>query len=158
MTFASVDGQGRPRDAHALYYPPAGAHTAPEGELPPLLVVIHGGPTGQASPVPALGLQYWTSRGFGVVDVDYGGSTGYGRAYREQLQGAWGIVDVADCLAAARALADEGWRMWIPDNTGADVEIGGQLVRRYSLRRWVGPGPEPDGAWVGPPPRLAQVR
>lgn len=58
----------------------------------------------------------------------------------------------------ARALADEGWRMWIPDNTGADVEIGGQLVRRYSLRRWVGPGPEPDGAWVGPPPRLAQVR
>ena len=48
--------------------------------------------------------------------------------------------------------------MWIPDNTGADVEIGGQLVRRYSLRRWVGPAPEPDGAWVGPPPRLAQGR
>ncbi|MFC5142432.1 S9 family peptidase [Actinomycetospora rhizophila] len=108
MTFASVDGAGRPRDAHALYYPPARTHSAPAGELPPLLVVIHGGPTGQASPVLALGLQYWTSRGFGVVDVDYGGSTGYGRAYREQLQGAWGIVDVADCLAAARALADAG--------------------------------------------------
>ncbi len=108
MTFGSVDREGAPRDAHALYYPPSGAHAGPEGELPPLLVVIHGGPTGAATPVLAVGLQYWTSRGFAVVDVDYGGSTGYGRAYREQLQGAWGIVDVADCLAAARALADAG--------------------------------------------------
>ena len=108
MTFASVDADGGPREAHALYYPPAGAHEGPDGELPPLLVVIHGGPTGAAVPVLAVGLQYWTSRGFGVVDVDYGGSTGYGRAYREQLQGAWGVVDVADCLAAARALADAG--------------------------------------------------
>ncbi len=108
MTFGSVDGEGTPREAHALYYPPSSAHAAPEGELPPLLVVIHGGPTGAAVPVLAVGLQYWTSRGFGVVDVDYGGSTGYGRAYREQLKGAWGIVDVADCLAAARALADAG--------------------------------------------------
>jgi dipeptidyl aminopeptidase/acylaminoacyl peptidase len=108
MTFASVDGDGEPREAHALYYPPAGAHEGPDGELPPLLLVIHGGPTGAAVPVLAVGLQYWTSRGFGVVDVNYGGSTGYGRAYREQLQGAWGIVDVADCLAAARALADAG--------------------------------------------------
>ncbi|MEJ2863125.1 S9 family peptidase [Actinomycetospora flava] len=106
MTFASVDGAGRPRDAHALYYPPAG--DGPRDQLPPLLVVIHGGPTGQAAPVLALGLQYWTSRGFGVVDVNHGGSTGYGRAYREQLKGAWGVVDVADCLAAARALADAG--------------------------------------------------
>ena len=106
MTFASVDGDGAARDAHALYYPPAGE--GPDDELPPLLVVIHGGPTGAAAPVLAVGLQYWTSRGFGVVDVNYGGSTGYGRAYREQLQGAWGIVDVADCLAAARALADAG--------------------------------------------------
>ena len=108
MTFTSVDAHGGPRDAHALYYPPSAAHSAPEGELPPLLVVIHGGPTGAAAPVLAVGLQYWCSRGFGVVDVNYGGSTGYGRAYREQLQGAWGIVDVADCLAAARALADAG--------------------------------------------------
>ncbi|MEJ2866701.1 S9 family peptidase [Actinomycetospora sp. OC33-EN08] len=105
MTFASVDGDGNPREAHALYYPPSGTV---EGELPPLLVVIHGGPTGAAAPVLSVGLQYWTTRGFGVVDVNYGGSTGYGRAYREQLQGAWGIVDVADCLAAARALADAG--------------------------------------------------
>jgi dipeptidyl aminopeptidase/acylaminoacyl peptidase len=108
MTFPSIDGAGAPRTAHALYYPPAGARTGPDDELPPLLVVIHGGPTGNATPVLAVGLQYWTSRGFGVVDVDYGGSTGYGRAYREELRGAWGIVDVADCLAAARALADAG--------------------------------------------------
>jgi dipeptidyl aminopeptidase/acylaminoacyl peptidase len=108
MTFASVDAAGSPRDAHALYYPPSGPHRGPDGELPPLLVVIHGGPTGAAAPVLAVGLQYWTTRGFGVVDVNYGGSTGYGRAYRQQLAGAWGIVDVADCLAAARALADAG--------------------------------------------------
>ncbi|NYD34231.1 prolyl oligopeptidase family serine peptidase [Actinomycetospora corticicola] len=104
MTFPSVDGDGNARDAHALYYPPSGSVSGP----PPLLVVIHGGPTGAATPVLAVGLQYWTSHGFGVVDVNYGGSTGYGRAYREQLQGAWGIVDVADCLAAARALASAG--------------------------------------------------
>ena len=106
VTFTSVDGHGAPREAHALYYAPP--RQGPPGELPPLIVTIHGGPTGSAVPVLSLALQYWTSRGFGVVDVDYGGSTGYGRAYREQLKGAWGIVDVADCLAAARALADAG--------------------------------------------------
>ena len=108
MTFTSTDAAGAPRDAHALFYPPATAHAGPDGELPPLLVVLHGGPTGAAAPVLNLGVQYWTSRGFGVVDVDYGGSSGYGRAYREQLRGAWGVVDVADCLAAASALADAG--------------------------------------------------
>lgn len=108
MTFASVDAGGAPRTAHALYYPPVGDRSGPDDELPPLLVVIHGGPTGNATPVLAVGLQYWTSRGFGVVDVDYGGSAGYGRAYRKELEGAWGIVDVADCLAAARTLADAG--------------------------------------------------
>ena len=71
-------------------------------------MVIHGGPTGAAVPVLNVGVQYWTSRGIGVLDVDYGGSTGYGRAYREELKGAWGIVDVADCLAAARTLAGTG--------------------------------------------------
>ncbi|WP_285588246.1 prolyl oligopeptidase family serine peptidase [Actinomycetospora sp. NBRC 106378] len=104
MTFRSVGPDGAARDAHALYYPPSGSVSG----APPLLVVIHGGPTGSATPVLAVGLQYWTSHGFGVVDVNYGGSTGYGRAYREQLKGAWGIVDVADCLAAARALAASG--------------------------------------------------
>ena len=108
MDFTSVDGDGAPRVGHALFYPPVGARDGSDGELPPLLTVLHGGPTGAAVPVLAVGVQYWTSRGFAVVDVDYGGSAGYGRAYRAELAGAWGVVDVADCLAAARALADAG--------------------------------------------------
>lgn len=106
--FDSVDAEGAPRTGHALYYPPTGMYDGYADELPPLLVTIHGGPTSSAQPVFNVGLQYWTSRGFGVVDVNYGGSTGYGRAYREQLKGAWGIIDVADCMAAARALGDAG--------------------------------------------------
>jgi dipeptidyl aminopeptidase/acylaminoacyl peptidase len=109
VRFSSVDGAGAPRTGHALFYPPANPHhRGPAGERPPLLVVIHGGPTGKAQPVLAVGVQYWTSRGFAVVDVDYGGSSGYGRPYRELLRDSWGIVDVADCLAAARTLADRG--------------------------------------------------
>ena len=101
-----MDADGRAATAHALFYPPANPErTGPAGELPPLLVMIHGGPTAAAPPVLSLGVQYWTSRGFAVVDVDYGGSTGYGRAYREELLGQWGVVDVADCLAAAGWLA-----------------------------------------------------
>jgi dipeptidyl aminopeptidase/acylaminoacyl peptidase len=97
------------RTAHALFYPPTNPDvTAEPGEMPPLLVVIHGGPTGAARPMLQLGIQYWTSRGFAVVDVNYGGSTGYGRAYREQLRDNWGIVDLDDCVAAPRWLADEG--------------------------------------------------
>ena len=109
VSFPSVDGAGAPRTAHALFYPPANPeHEGPQGELPPLLVVIHGGPTSSAVPVLSVNVQYWTSRGFGVVDVNYGGSTGFGRAYRDLLKGAWGVVDVADCLAAARWLAEQG--------------------------------------------------
>ncbi len=105
----SVDADGAPRSAHALLYPPASpACHGPAGELPPLLVKSHGGPTGKAAPALDVGIQYWTSRGFAVVDVDYAGSSGYGRAYRELLRGQWGILDVADCLAAARSLADRG--------------------------------------------------
>jgi dipeptidyl aminopeptidase/acylaminoacyl peptidase len=97
------------RTAHALYYPPTNPESAPPpGEAPPLLVMIHGGPTGAARPMLQVETQYWTSRGFGVVDVNYGGSTGYGRAYRDQLTGQWGVVDLDDCEAAARALADAG--------------------------------------------------
>ncbi|HEX2175519.1 MAG TPA: S9 family peptidase [Nocardioidaceae bacterium] len=97
------------RTAHALFYAPRSPEcVAPDGERPPLLVFIHGGPTGAARPMLRLDVQYWTSRGFAVVDVNYGGSTGYGRAYREQLKGRWGVVDVDDCVAAARWLAEHG--------------------------------------------------
>ena len=95
--------------AHALFYPPVSPeYAAPEGELPPLIVMSHGGPTSSASPVFSLDTQFWTSRGFAVVDVNYGGSTGYGRAYRERLNGQWGVVDLQDCVNAARFLVDEG--------------------------------------------------
>jgi dipeptidyl aminopeptidase/acylaminoacyl peptidase len=109
ITFGSVDADGAGRTAHALFYPPANPErTGPVGELPPLLVMIHGGPTSSASPVLSMGKQYWTSRGFAVVDVDYGGSTGYGRPYREELLDQWGVIDVADCLAAAAWLGKQG--------------------------------------------------
>ncbi len=97
------------RTAHALFYPPTNPTSAgPSGEAPPLLVLIHGGPTSAARPQLQLGTQYWTSRGFAVVDVNYGGSTGYGRAYRDQLRDSWG-VDAGDaCEAAARWLGSQG--------------------------------------------------
>jgi dipeptidyl aminopeptidase/acylaminoacyl peptidase len=95
--------------AHALFYPPTnGDFEAPAGERPPLVVVSHGGPTGQAESALDLEIQFWTSRGFAVVDVNYGGSSGYGRAYRERLRGNWGVVDTADCINAARHLASVG--------------------------------------------------
>jgi dipeptidyl aminopeptidase/acylaminoacyl peptidase len=100
------------RTAHALFYPPtnpdAAGRGAGAGDRPPLLVFIHGGPTGAARPMLQLGIQYWTSRGFAVVDVNYGGSTGYGREYVRQLDDNWGIIDLDDCVAAARWLADQG--------------------------------------------------
>ncbi|MGH3928547.1 MAG: S9 family peptidase [Pseudonocardiaceae bacterium] len=109
IDFPSVDALGGPRTAHGLFYPPANpAYRGPPGARPPLVVVIHGGPTATAMPVLNVAVQYWTSRGFAVVDVNYGGSTGYGRTYRELLRGAWGVVDVADCVAAARWLAAQG--------------------------------------------------
>ncbi len=97
------------RTAHAYYYPPRNpAFRAPDGERPPLLTLIHGGPTAAADPGFKLAVQYWTTRGFAVVDVDYGGSTGYGTAYRRLLRGAWGVVDREDCEAAARHLVARG--------------------------------------------------
>ncbi len=97
------------RTAHAFFYPPRNPdYTAPEGEKPPLLVKSHGGPTAAASTALDLGIQYWTSRGFGVVDVNYGGSAGYGTEYRRRLDEAWGIVDVDDCVNAALFLAARG--------------------------------------------------
>jgi dipeptidyl aminopeptidase/acylaminoacyl peptidase len=95
--------------AHAFYYPPLNPDfTAPGGERPPLIVVSHGGPTSAAQSTLSLQVQYWTTRGFAVVDVNYRGSTGYGRLYRERLNGHWGIVDVDDVIAAARFVALKG--------------------------------------------------
>lgn len=95
--------------AHALYYAPANRDfEGPEGEAPPLIVSSHGGPTSSCSAALSYSTQYWTSRGFAFVDVNYGGSTGYGRRYRERLHGAWGIVDLDDCVNAARSLAETG--------------------------------------------------
>ncbi len=95
--------------AHALYYPPTNRDVqAPAGERPPLLVRSHGGPTAATNTTLKLVNQFWTSRGFGLVDVNYGGSTGYGRAYRERLNGSWGIVDVNDCVNAALYLVGRG--------------------------------------------------
>jgi dipeptidyl aminopeptidase/acylaminoacyl peptidase len=104
ITCPGADGE----TIHAFHYAPTNPDfCAPAGELPPLIVKSHGGPTGSTSAELALSLQFWTSRGFAVCDVNYGGSTGYGRAYRERLNGRWGEVDVLDCVGAARALVAE---------------------------------------------------
>jgi dipeptidyl aminopeptidase/acylaminoacyl peptidase len=95
--------------AFGLFHPPANCDfVAPAGELPPLIVRSHGGPTSAFSSALDWGVQYWTSRGFAVLNVNYGGSTGYGRAYRERLRGQWGIVDVDDCIDGAKYLAASG--------------------------------------------------
>lgn len=95
--------------AHAIYYPPKNRDfEGPPGEKPPLMVRCHGGPTGSAGPTYTFEYHYWTSRGFAVVDVDYGGSAGYGRAYRVRLNGNWGVVDVDDCMNSARYLVEQG--------------------------------------------------
>ncbi len=95
--------------AHGFFYRPTNAnYRAPDGERPPLLVLSHGGPTAASTTVKSLGIQYWTSRGIGVLDVNYGGSTGFGRAYRDRLKAQWGIVDVDDCVNGARYLIARG--------------------------------------------------
>ncbi len=94
---------------HAFFYAPKnGDFIGSSGELPPLLVISHGGPTGAASTVLSWKIQYFTSRGFAVVDVNYGGSSGYGRAYRQRLNGQWGVVDLDDCVNVALYLVKEG--------------------------------------------------
>jgi dipeptidyl aminopeptidase/acylaminoacyl peptidase len=95
--------------AYGLFYPPHNRDfAAPAGERPPLIVMSHGGPTAAASTALSLALQFWTTRGFAVLDVNYRGSSGYGRAYREALDGAWGVADVEDCAAGARHLVERG--------------------------------------------------
>ena len=105
ISYPSANG----RTAHAFHYPPRNAGVAgPAGERPPLIVIIHGGPTSMTTNTLRLSTQFWTSRGFAVLDVNYGGSTGFGRAYRQLLSGQWGIVDVEDCIAGARHLVEQG--------------------------------------------------
>ncbi len=103
----TVEGPHGP--VHAFDYPPTNPEVdAPEGEKPPYLVLVHGGPTAHVSGQASAAIAYFTSRGIGVLDVNYGGSSGYGRAYRERLAGRWGVVDVDDVLAAASGLAEAG--------------------------------------------------
>ncbi len=104
IRFATAGGES----AHAFYYAPRNPDfTAPGGEHPPLIVKCHGGPTGATNTALDLRIQYWTSRGFAVLDVNYRGSTGFGRAYRRALYGNWGVADVEDCLYGARHLVDQ---------------------------------------------------
>jgi dipeptidyl aminopeptidase/acylaminoacyl peptidase len=105
LEFPTEDGQ----TAHGIFYPPQNRdYLGPDNEKPPLLVMSHGGPTSATSMSLRYAIQYWTSRGIAVLDVNYGGSSGYGRAYRERLKGRWGIVDVDDCVNGARYLAQSG--------------------------------------------------
>jgi dipeptidyl aminopeptidase/acylaminoacyl peptidase len=124
ISFPSAGG----RTAHGLFYPPRHPDAAgPAGARPPLVVMIHGGPTSSARNLLSLPKQFWTSRGFAVVDVDYGGSTGYGRPFREELNGQWGIVDVDDAVASASYLASEG------KADGAQLAIRGGSAGGYTV-------------------------
>ena len=136
---------------HALVYPPTNPEvTAPDGELPPYLVHVHGGPTSQSLPVLNLETVYFTSRGIGVIDVNYGGSTGYGRAYRERLRGQWGVVDVADAMNAASALAQAG------EADGRRLGIRGGSAGGWTALAAVTSGLSgSDGAGSGRPPVFA---
>ena len=105
IEFPSKNG----RTSYAFFYPPQNCdYQAVAEERPPMLTKIHGGPTSAASTSLAWDIQYWTSRGFAVLDVNYGGSSGYGRTYRQRLEGQWGIVDVEDCVNGARFLVEQG--------------------------------------------------
>jgi dipeptidyl aminopeptidase/acylaminoacyl peptidase len=123
ITFPSADG----REAHAFYYAPCSrTFGASAGERPPLLVIDHGGPTGATNATYRGAIQFWTSRGFALVDVNYGGSSGFGRAYRQRLDGRWGIVDVEDSIAAARFLVERG------DVDAARIAIRGASAGGYT--------------------------
>jgi dipeptidyl aminopeptidase/acylaminoacyl peptidase len=133
LRFQGKDGA----DVHSLYYAPANdAATAPHLDLPPLLVVAHGGPTGAAEAACDPKLQFWTSRGFAVLAVNYRGSVNYGRDYRERLAGQWGVLDAADCAAGAQHLVEEGLahprRVAIRGNSAGGLTVLSAMCR-YSL-------------------------
>jgi dipeptidyl aminopeptidase/acylaminoacyl peptidase len=116
--------------AYGFFYPPVNPdYAAPAGELPPLIVYVHGGPTGSVSNALDLTGQFWTSRGFAYLVVNYGGSSGYGRDYRQRLNGQWGVVDVADSVNAARYVIDRGWA------DGNRVAITGGSAGGYTVLR-----------------------
>jgi len=122
------------KTAHAFYYAPRNLeYEAPVGEKPPLIVHVHGGPTGGGAPNYPFEYQYWTSRGLAFVDVNYGGSAGYGRAYRQRLKGKWGVVDVDDCINAARYLAEKG--MVDPDRISITGGSAGGFTVLLSLTK-----------------------
>lgn len=118
---------------HAFFYAPKNASVASDGARPPLLVIAHGGPTGVTSPIPSMMILQFTTRGFAVLDVNYRGSTGFGRAYRERLRHAWGEVDVDDCVAGARAVAAlgkvDGTRMLIRGGSAGGYTLLMALLR-----------------------------
>ncbi|HYA45390.1 MAG TPA: prolyl oligopeptidase family serine peptidase, partial [Acidimicrobiales bacterium] len=127
-------GAGSGEVAHGVYYAPNNPQFhGPRGERAPLIVMSHGGPTGSASRVLDLRVQYWTTRGFGVADIDYRGSTGYGRDYRRALEGRWGLADVADCAAAANWLSAAGeaehGRMVIRGSSASGLTVLAALAR-----------------------------
>jgi len=123
IEFPGADGLG----SHAFFYAPENPEfSGPDGELPPLVVFVHGGPTAHVTPSLDLQVQLFTSRGIAVVDVNYGGSTGYGREYRDRLRGRWGEIDVEDSAAAARYLGERG------DADPARVQITGGSAGGYT--------------------------
>jgi dipeptidyl aminopeptidase/acylaminoacyl peptidase len=129
-----LTAEGPDGPVHAFDFPPANPDaTGPDGELPPYVVLVHGGPTSHVGGAPTGTIAYLTSRGIGVLDVNYGGSTGYGREYRERLRGAWGVADVDDVAAAARALAEDGRadprRIAIEGGSAGGWTVLGALVR-----------------------------
>jgi len=128
ITFPVAVVGGPDEEAHALFYAPANADVAgPDGARPPVLIKVHGGPTAAARSELQLGHRYWTSRGIAVVDVNYRGSIGYGREFRNALRSRWGIADVEDCVAVARFLADRG------DVDGDRLAIAGGSAGGYTV-------------------------
>ena len=135
VTYGTGDGE----TAHAFWYAPRNKDfAAPAGERPPVIVKCHGGPTSCAVPALDLRIQYWTTRGFALLDVNYRGSTGYGRAYRERLYGGWGVLDVEDCVRAARHVARtggaDGERALITGSSSGGYTVLCSLVRHDTFR------------------------